>query len=97
MPPRPEDTLFALRVTPRSSKNAVRVEDDGSLKIWVTAAPVDGKANTAVCELLAKRLKISKNQIELLSGDASRVKRIAIFGMARKDVISRLDGNSNPY
>jgi uncharacterized protein (TIGR00251 family) len=97
MPPRPEDTLFALRVTPRSSKNAVRVEDDGSLKIWVTAAPVDGKANTAVCELLAKRLKISKNQIELLSGDASRVKRIAIFGMAREDVISRLDGNSNPY
>lgn len=97
MPPRPEDALFAVRVTPRSSKNAVRVEDDGSLKIWVTAAPVDGKANTAVCELLAKRLKISKNQIELLSGDASRVKRIAIFGMAREDVISRLDGNSNPY
>lgn len=92
MSPRPEDAVFAVRVTPRTSKNEVRVETDGSLKVWVTAAPVEGEANRAVCDFLAKRLKIAKSRVSIVSGDTSRVKRISIAGMEREEVISQLGG-----
>jgi uncharacterized protein (TIGR00251 family) len=92
MSPRPEDAVFAVRVTPRSSKNEVRVETDGSLKVWVTTAPVDGEANKAICDFVAKRLKVAKSRVSIVSGDASRVKRISIEGMGREEVISQLGG-----
>ena len=92
MSPRPEDAIISVRVTPRSSKNQALVDTDGSLKVWVTAAPVEGEANKAVCDFLAERLKIAKSRVSIVSGDASRVKRISITGMDREEVISQLRG-----
>jgi len=49
----PAMTKIKLRVLPRSSKNEVVGKmDDGTLKIKLTAAPVDNAANEALIELL---------------------------------------------
>lgn len=96
MPSKPEDAVLALRVTPRSSKNEVRVESDGSLKVWVTAPPVEGEANKAICEIVAKQLKVAKSRVSIASGEASREKRIRISGMVRDEVIALLCGRSHP-
>ncbi|MFX8817174.1 DUF167 domain-containing protein, partial [Acinetobacter baumannii] len=68
-----------VRVTPRASRN--RIEGaPGAWKVYVTAAPVDGGANEAVRELLAKKLRVAKSSLTLVKGETSREKRFRIEG-----------------
>lgn len=73
---------FAIRVSPRASKNAVGGVHDGALKISVTAPPVDGEANEAIIKLLSKRLGVPKRAITIVSGATGRDKRVAVEGVA---------------
>jgi len=66
-------TEFAVRVTPRASRNAVAVEE-GRLRVTVTTVPEDGKANAAVVKLLSKALGVAKTRIVLVRGATSRDK-----------------------
>ena len=63
---------------------------DGRLKIAVTAPPVDGAANAAVIELLAKALGIPARQVEVIAGASSRRKTVRISGVSRELVEQRL-------
>lgn len=65
--------LLTVRVTPRASANRV-LRDEAGLRIQVTAVPEGGKANQAVCKLLAKALGIAKTRLTLVRGDAARDK-----------------------
>lgn len=74
---------IAIRVTPRSSKPGIggwRTGADGreELEIRVAAAPTDGEANAAVIKLLAKSLGVPKGSVEIVSGETSRHKRVAL-------------------
>lgn len=51
---------------------------DDYLKIRITAAPVDGKANRHLIKFLSRQLKTSQSQIEIIQGLNSRDKRIGI-------------------
>jgi uncharacterized protein len=75
--------IIAIRVTPRSSKPGIggwRTGADGreELEVRVGAAPSDGEANAAVIKLLSKKLGVPKGSIEIVSGETSRHKRIAV-------------------
>lgn len=76
--PHQAGVVLPVRALPGAKKNEIRGEQDGALKVSVTAAPEDGKANKAILDLLAKRLKLRKSQLELLSGQTSRQKRVLI-------------------
>jgi hypothetical protein len=65
--------------------------EDGSLKIRLTAPPVDGAANEALIKFLSDTLDLSKSQVEIVSGQTSREKRIKIIGMSESDVIRLLN------
>lgn len=66
---------LAVRVTPRSSRDAVEGFDaDGRLTVRVTAAPTDGEANAAVTRLLAKALSLPPRDVVLVSGASARLK-----------------------
>lgn len=74
---------FAVRVSPRASRQAVEgvIRDaDGAkmLKIAVNAPPDDGKANQAVLGLLAKTIGIAKTRLSLVSGATGRKKIIRL-------------------
>jgi uncharacterized protein len=74
---------IAIRVTPRSAKPGIgswRAGVDGreELEVRVAEAPTDGTANEAVVSLLAKALRVSRSELAIISGAASRHKRIAI-------------------
>ena len=74
---------LAIRVTPRSAKPGIggwRAGADGreELEVRVAEAPADGAANDAVVKLLAKALGISRSELSIISGHASRHKRVAI-------------------
>ena len=77
--------MIELRVQPRAKKNEILVRD-GRLHVRVTAPPADGKANAAVCALLAKKLGVPKRAVEVRRGAASRDKVVSIDGMDEREV-----------
>jgi len=48
------------------------------LKVYVTVAPEDGKANRAVQRALAEHFDVARTKVKLLSGQTSRDKRFKI-------------------
>ncbi|WP_299351908.1 DUF167 domain-containing protein [uncultured Shimia sp.] len=64
---------IVVRVTPKASRNKVTV-DDTQIRVYVTSAPENGKANAAVQKLLAKAMGIAKSHITLVRGQTSRDK-----------------------
>ena len=74
---------FDVLVQPRASRAKVGPLHDGRLKIAVTSAPVDGEANAAVIELIAKTLAVAKGAVEVVAGATSRRKTIRVAGVSR--------------
>jgi hypothetical protein len=72
----------AVRVTPRAPKNEiVNILSDGTVKVHLTAPPVDGKANAELLKFLAKVLDVPLKQVELVAGVGGRNKLISIVDM----------------
>jgi hypothetical protein len=69
---------FKIRVQPKSSRNQILGTQGDALKMKVTAPPVEGAANKACIELLAKALGVPKSCLEITSGHAGRDKRILV-------------------
>ncbi len=63
-------------VQPRSSRNSIEGLHGDALKIRLKAPPVDGAANKMCISFLAKCVGVPKSTVEVLSGHASRTKRI---------------------
>ncbi len=87
-----ENLVLTLQVVPRSSRDAITGWQGEALKVKVTAAPEDGRANAAVVALLAKELNVPKAAITLESGHASRNKRLRITGLSQAALSARLAG-----
>jgi len=71
---------FEVRVAPRASRNRVVGIQDGSLKVALTAPPVDGAANEALRKLLSKTLGVSKSAVEIVRGERGRTKLLRVRG-----------------
>lgn len=70
--------ILNLRVVPRASKDGIGEILGGALKIRIQAPPVEGKANAYLIRFLSRHWKVSKADIELVSGGTGRNKRIRI-------------------
>ena len=79
---REEGAIFRVRVLPRSRRDEVVGLHGDALKIRLMAPPVGGKANRALQEFLAGRLGVSRSAVEILSGHASRQKRVCVTGVS---------------
>ena len=75
-----------VRVIPRAGKSAIAGERDGRMLIRVAAPPVEGAANDAVIELLAKLLDCPRRAVRIVSGEKSRSKRLAVDGVTPDEV-----------
>jgi len=73
-PRNPEAALLHVRVQPKARANAVKGWHGAALRVSVTAAPEDGKANRAVIDLLAETFDVAPSSINLVRGAASRDK-----------------------
>jgi uncharacterized protein (TIGR00251 family) len=62
----------------------------GAWKVRVTQAPEDGKANAAVVRLLADTLALRSQDVEIVSGHASRDKTVALEGIDHDEMERRL-------
>lgn len=67
-----------VRVQPRSSRSEIVGVRDGVLVVRVTAPPLDGRANDAVCRLLATRLRVRTSSVAIVRGERSRDKLVRV-------------------
>lgn len=88
--PRGAGTLtLVARVTPRAKRDAISLQD-GQLRVWLRAAPVDGAANAALIALLAERLDLPRRAITIVHGETARLKRLAIEGLTTDELRQRV-------
>lgn len=75
-----------VKVIPRATKDQISgFMQDGTLKIRITAPPVDGKANQALVEFLSASFGIHRDQISIISGASSRIKILQIRGISERE------------
>ena len=73
---------LALRVTPRASKNEiVEILSDGTVKVHLTAPPVEGKANEALLDFLAEILDVAVSRLDIVAGAGGRDKLVSVTDM----------------
>lgn len=81
---------ITVRATPRSGRDSIAVGAGGVLSVHVTAAPDEGKANAAVCRVVADALGVPKTAVTVVRGRAARVKTLEIAGLSEEQVAERL-------
>ena len=75
----PRPLRISIKVIPKSSRNeVVGVQEDGTWRVKVAAAPEKGKANAELCEFLAKEFGVGKSCVEVVSGHTSQRKIVVV-------------------
>ena len=67
-----------VHIQPNASASEYAGIYNGRYKIRLNAPPVDGKANKALIEFIAKAFSVSKSKVSVLQGHTSRSKKIEI-------------------
>jgi len=86
----PDGVVIALKVSAGASRDRILGEHAGALKVSVSAPPEKGKANKAVCALIAKTLGVAKSHVSIISGETSRDKQVLIRGVPAQAVAPKL-------
>ena len=82
--------MLAVRVQPRAARAAIAGWRDDVLALRVTAPPVEGAANAAVCALLAEALAVAPSRVRVVRGERGRDKLVRIEGLSMADALARL-------
>ena len=85
-----ETARLSIRLTPRASRDAIAGFEGETLRVRVTAPPVEGRANRALVRLLAKRLSLPRGAVRVVAGQASRNKVVAVDGLGAAELRRRL-------
>lgn len=82
---------ITVRVTPRASKNEItEIMDNGTIKIRLTAPPVEGKANEALIDFLSSVLDTSPSKFEIVAGATGREKLITVMDFTPEEVQQKI-------
>jgi uncharacterized protein (TIGR00251 family) len=85
-----EQTVLDIRVIPRSSRQRIVIDDNDTIRVYLNAPPVEGRANSECIALLSKKLGIAKSRISIEKGERGRRKRILIGGLSSEEALSIL-------
>ena len=67
---------------PRARRDEIAGEREGRLLVRVTAPPVEGAANRALCRLVAKRVGVARGRVSVMRGGSSRDKVVRVEGLS---------------
>jgi uncharacterized protein (TIGR00251 family) len=79
-----------VRVQPGARRSEVVGWQEGVLRVRVQAPPIEGRANEALTELLAKVLGVPKSAVAVRTGHAGREKLLAVEGLTDEELRARL-------
>ena len=80
----------AVRLRPRAARDEIVCERDGVLMVRLAAPPVEGRANEALCRLLARRLGVARGRVTVVRGPRSRRKVVRVEGLSRTEIAQKL-------
>jgi uncharacterized protein (TIGR00251 family) len=84
-------SAISIRVTPRMAKNEVHsILDDGTIKIRLTAPPIEGKANKELVRFLSEILEIPASSVEIIAGMTGHDKLVSIIGLDSEKVQQKI-------
>lgn len=86
------EARIEVRLRPRGRADGLLGLSDGVLQARVAAPPVDGKANRALCRLVAKRAGVAPSRVSVLRGEKSRQKLLLVQGIDEVSLRERLAG-----
>lgn len=86
--------LIAIHVQPGASRTEWAGTHGDALKIRLKAPPVDGKANEALLGFIAETAGVARRAVELVGGQTSRRKRVAIAGVTADLLLERVPPSS---
>jgi uncharacterized protein (TIGR00251 family) len=81
---------LAVRLRPRSGRDELLGLREGVLHARVASPPVDGRANRALCRMVARALGVAPSRVTIARGERSREKLLRIEGLGPADVRSAL-------
>ena len=76
----PEGIVLGVKAQPRSSKAGVDGLFGDAVKVRMRCAPVDGKANKELVEVLSDEFDLPKSSVVIRSGETSKTKRVLLAG-----------------
>lgn len=79
--------MLRVRVTPRARYGRFEGWRDGRLHVRTTAPPVGGRANDAVCRLIADTLGVAPRRVRIVRGAHGRDKTVQIDALSLRDVL----------
>jgi uncharacterized protein (TIGR00251 family) len=82
----PSGATFQVKVHPRARQNAITGVVGDSLKLALTAPPVEGRANEACIAFLAEFLNVPRSSVTIAAGESSRQKLIRVAGVRAAQV-----------
>jgi uncharacterized protein (TIGR00251 family) len=77
----PPAARIEVRLRPGSSREELGGFSDGVLQARVSAPPRDGRANRALCRLIAKRAGVAPSRVRVVRGERSRTKLVEVTGV----------------
>ena len=86
-----ERATLRVRVQPRARRDEVVGQRGGAVVVRLTAPPVEGKANAALCAFLAKAAGVPRSHVEIVRGASARDKVVRVEGVA-EDALRRALG-----
>jgi uncharacterized protein len=87
-----EGAEIAVRLQPRAGANEIVGERGGAFLIRVRAPAVDGRANDALCRLIAKRARVGVRRVSIVHGARAREKVVRVEGLGPSELRRALAG-----
>ncbi len=85
-----DGVIVNVRAAPRSSRAGLDGMVGDALKVRIRSAPVDGKANKELIEVLADAVGLPKSAVEFKTGETSKTKQRLLRGVTKETILSRL-------
>jgi uncharacterized protein (TIGR00251 family) len=82
--------ILSVRVVPKASRSEIVGLEGDTLRVRVAAPPERGKANKELIKLLAGTFGVRNNQVEIVSGQKARRKRVRVEGVDSRTVLTLL-------
>jgi uncharacterized protein len=82
--------VVRVRVVPRARANVLAADGAGGLRARLTAPPVEGAANRALIDLMARALRVKRADLELRKGERGRDKLVAVHGLSAAELALRI-------
>jgi uncharacterized protein (TIGR00251 family) len=82
---------ITVTVSPGASRTELVGRHGDGWRVRVAAAPERGRANEALCKLLAEALEVPRRSVQVVAGESARVKVVEVEGLEPGEIERRLE------